>query len=114
MKPMTLELGGKSPQIVFADADLTLAPMPSPQHPRQCRQACVAGSRIIVEQSVTEPLIEAILSQMATIRPGPTWDEDKRLFADHFRGPDHPYRCHRAGGASGWSRMPGRRQTPRN
>jgi aldehyde dehydrogenase (NAD+) len=76
VKPMTLELGGKSPQIVFADADLTLAANAIANSILvNAGQACVAGSRVIVEQSVMEPLIEAILSQMATIRPGPTWDE---------------------------------------
>ncbi|CAN7541287.1 aldehyde dehydrogenase family protein [Rhizobium sp. LjRoot254] len=76
VKPMTLELGGKSPQIVFADADLTLAANAIANSILvNAGQACVAGSRVIVEQSVAEPLIAAILARMQTIKPGPTWDE---------------------------------------
>ena len=75
VKPMTLELGGKSPQLVFADADLTLA--------ADCiarsilfnaGQACVAGSRVIVAASVADALAEALKARMAAARPGPTWD----------------------------------------
>ena len=75
VKPMTLELGGKSPQLVFADADLTLA--------ADCiarsilfnaGQACVAGSRVIVAAGVADALAEALMTRMAAARPGPTWD----------------------------------------
>lgn len=79
VKPMTLELGGKSPQVVFADADLELA--------ADCiarsilfnaGQACVAGSRLIVEASVAERLAEALALRFAGARPGATWDADSR------------------------------------
>lgn len=75
IKPMTLELGGKSPQIVFADADLDLA--------ADCiargilsnaGQVCVAGSRVIAETSILGALTERLLSRFAAIAPGPTWD----------------------------------------
>jgi aldehyde dehydrogenase (NAD+) len=76
MKPMTLELGGKSPQLVFADADLELAAGAiSRSILSNAGQACVAGSRLIVAEAVAEPLTQAIIAHMATIRPGPTWDE---------------------------------------
>jgi aldehyde dehydrogenase (NAD+) len=75
VKPMTLELGGKSPQIVFADADIALA--------AECiaksilfnaGQACVAGSRVIVADEVAEALVTALRARMDAVRPGPTWD----------------------------------------
>lgn len=75
VKPMTLELGGKSPQIVFADADLDLA--------ADCiargilsnaGQVCVAGSRVIAERGIAEDLAARIAAHMARIAPGPTWD----------------------------------------
>ncbi|TDX26123.1 aldehyde dehydrogenase family protein [Rhodovulum visakhapatnamense] len=75
IKPMTLELGGKSPQLVFADADLDLA--------ADCilrgitanaGQVCVAGSRLIAEASVAEALTAKIAAKMAGIVPGPTWE----------------------------------------
>ncbi|MDR3517502.1 MAG: aldehyde dehydrogenase family protein [Azospirillaceae bacterium] len=76
VKPMTLELGGKSPQLVFADADLTLAAGAIARGIlSNAGQACVAGSRLIVESSVAEPLVAAIVAQMGAVRPGPTWVE---------------------------------------
>jgi aldehyde dehydrogenase (NAD+) len=76
VKPMTLELGGKSPQLVFADADLDMAAGAiATSLLANAGQACVAGSRLIVEAKVANALAEAIISKLATIRPGPTWDE---------------------------------------
>ncbi|MGN7803702.1 aldehyde dehydrogenase family protein [Ensifer sp. 22521] len=76
VKPMTLELGGKSPQLVFADADLTKAAAAIAQSMMSnAGQACIAGSRLIVEESVAAPLAEAIVTRMKAAKPGPTWDE---------------------------------------
>ncbi|MCU0905915.1 MAG: aldehyde dehydrogenase family protein [Rhodobacteraceae bacterium] len=74
VKPLTLELGGKSPQIVFADADLDLA--------ADCiarsilfnaGQACVAGARVIVAREVADALLDRLTARMQGRRPGPTW-----------------------------------------
>ncbi len=76
VKPMTLELGGKSPQIVFADADIEKAAAAiAGSVIFNAGQACVAGTRLVIEKSVAERLITAIVAQMKTVRPGPTWDE---------------------------------------
>ncbi|MET1416609.1 aldehyde dehydrogenase family protein [Roseibium sp. HPY-6] len=76
MKPMTLELGGKSPQIVFNDADLTLA---ADNIARSilfnAGQACVAGSRVLVHESVADALTEALATRMSGLVPGPAWNE---------------------------------------
>ncbi|MEP6564495.1 MAG: aldehyde dehydrogenase family protein [Mesorhizobium sp.] len=75
VKPMTLELGGKSPQIVFADADLDKAAIAiAGSVTFNAGQACVAGTRLIVEKSVADRLTAAILERMKAARPGPTWD----------------------------------------
>ncbi|MBB3996712.1 aldehyde dehydrogenase family protein [Aureimonas pseudogalii] len=75
VKPMTLELGGKSPQVVFADADLAKAAQAVAGGVlSNAGQACVAGTRLIVEESVAEALVAEIRRHMAAIRPGPTWD----------------------------------------
>ena len=73
IKPMTLELGGKSPMVVFADADLDLAAecldrgiMPN------AGQFCVAGSRILVEESIAGPLAERLAARFAQYRPEDT------------------------------------------
>lgn len=75
IKPMTLELGGKSPQIVFADADIDRAAAAvALSITSNAGQACVAGSRLIVEKSAAPALIDAIVRRMQTVVPGPTWD----------------------------------------
>lgn len=75
VKPMTLELGGKSPQLVFADADIDRAAAAvTASITSNAGQACVAGSRLIVEKAVAAPLIDAILKKMKRVVPGPTWD----------------------------------------
>ncbi|TQS70784.1 aldehyde dehydrogenase family protein [Rhodobacteraceae bacterium] len=73
IKPMTLELGGKSPMVVFDDADLDLAAdcldrgiMPN------AGQFCVAGSRILVARSVAEPLAEKLKARFARYAPADT------------------------------------------
>ncbi|MCM2292698.1 aldehyde dehydrogenase family protein [Allorhizobium sp. BGMRC 0089] len=76
VKPMTLELGGKSPQIVFADADLDKAAAAIAASVLfNAGQACVAGTRLMAEKSIAARLIEAITAILKTARPGPTWDE---------------------------------------
>jgi aldehyde dehydrogenase (NAD+) len=75
VKPMTLELGGKSPQIVFADADLEKAARVITQNiTSNAGQACVAGSRLLVEESIAPQIAELIKAQALTARAGPTWD----------------------------------------
>ncbi|MFC0218990.1 aldehyde dehydrogenase family protein [Pseudochelatococcus lubricantis] len=76
VKPMTLELGGKSPQIVFADADLALAADCIARGiTYNAGQVCVAGSRLLVERSVAPALTEALSRAMAHAKPQATWDE---------------------------------------
>jgi aldehyde dehydrogenase (NAD+) len=76
IKPMTLELGGKSPQLVFADADIKRASLAVARGIlANAGQACVAGSRLIVARAVAEEVIAAIAQHMEDIQPGPTWDE---------------------------------------
>ncbi|MBY2915371.1 aldehyde dehydrogenase family protein [Rhizobium leguminosarum] len=75
VKPMTLELGGKSPQIVFADADLEKAARVITQNiTSNAGQACVAGSRLLVEDSIAPQIAALIKAQALTARAGPTWD----------------------------------------
>ena len=76
VKPMTLELGGKSPQLVFADADIERAALAVARGIlANAGQACVAGSRLIVARAVAEPVIAAIARHLKDIRPGATWEE---------------------------------------
>ncbi|MBB2154973.1 aldehyde dehydrogenase [Gluconacetobacter diazotrophicus] len=76
IKPMTLELGGKSPQIVFADADLPrAADAIAASILANAGQGCVAGTRLILQDGIAGPLVEAVAARMERVRPGPTWDE---------------------------------------
>ena len=70
--PVTLELGGKSPQIVFADADLD-AVMPTVINAivQNAGQTCSAGSRLLVEQAIYEPLLERLGRAFSLLRAGP-------------------------------------------
>ncbi|MCD2172143.1 aldehyde dehydrogenase family protein [Rhizobium sp. C4] len=90
VKPMTLELGGKSPQLVFADADIDKAAAAiAGSVIFNAGQACVAGTRLIVEKSVADQLIAAIIARMQTARPGPTWDAATQyspIISDRQRG----------------------------
>ncbi|RWG19154.1 MAG: aldehyde dehydrogenase family protein, partial [Mesorhizobium sp.] len=90
VKPMTLELGGKSPQLVFADADLDKAAAAiAGSVTFNAGQACVAGTRLIVEKSVAGKLTASILEKMKAVKPGPTWDETTRyspIISERQRG----------------------------
>ena len=70
--PVTLELGGKSPQIVFADADLD-AVLPSVVNAivQNAGQTCSAGSRLLVDALIYEPLLERLGRAFAQLRVGP-------------------------------------------
>jgi aldehyde dehydrogenase (NAD+) len=70
--PVTLELGGKSPQIVFADADIEqVLPVVINAIVQNAGQTCSAGSRLLVEQSLYEPLLERLGEAFTRLRVGP-------------------------------------------
>ncbi|MGW5385767.1 aldehyde dehydrogenase family protein [Nocardia sp. NPDC003963] len=62
IKSLSLELGGKSPNIVFADADLESAAdgVTSGIFTASAGQACIAGSRILVQESVFDEFIDKV------------------------------------------------------
>ncbi|KAF9922504.1 hypothetical protein BGZ65_009539 [Modicella reniformis] len=62
LKPITLELGGKSPLIVFADADLD-------------RANCCAGSRLYLESSIEVKFLEKLKSRTEQVKIGDALDE---------------------------------------
>ena len=72
LKRVTLELGGKSPNIVFADADLdgALAGAFGGIFFNQ-GQCCVAGSRLFVERSIYDEVLERLVVMMGDIKLGP-------------------------------------------
>ncbi|MGI5439945.1 aldehyde dehydrogenase [Streptomyces shenzhenensis] len=67
----TLELGGKSPNIVFPDADLASASMGVIAGVfAAAGQTCVAGSRVLVHRDVYDEVLERVTARAATIRIG--------------------------------------------
>nr|WP_089969463.1 aldehyde dehydrogenase family protein [Lihuaxuella thermophila] len=75
IKPVTLELGGKSPNIVFADADLEEAAQWVVRSITQnAGQTCSAGSRLLVERSIHESFVERVTELMKQLRVGPGLD----------------------------------------
>ncbi len=70
--PVTLELGGKSPQIVFADANLDEAvPVIVNAIIQNAGQTCSAGSRLLVEASVYERVLAAVGERIRALKVGP-------------------------------------------
>jgi aldehyde dehydrogenase (NAD+) len=70
--PVTLELGGKSPQIVFADADLDAAlPFLVSSGIQNAGQTCSAASRILVERAVYDEVLERMSARYRALRVGP-------------------------------------------
>jgi len=70
--PVTLELGGKSPQIVFADADLEAAlPFLVKAAVQNAGQTCSAGSRILIEASAYDRVTERLAESFAALTVGP-------------------------------------------
>ncbi|QYJ17228.1 NADP/NAD-dependent aldehyde dehydrogenase PuuC [Rubrobacter xylanophilus DSM 9941] len=70
--PVTLELGGKSPNIVLADADLERAvPVIVNSIIQNAGQTCSAGSRLLVESRLHEEVVERVASRFQQIRMGP-------------------------------------------
>ena len=75
-KRLSLELGGKSPFIVFDDADLdgAVEGLVDGIWFNQ-GQVCCAGSRLLMQESIAEPLIGKIRDRMSTLRAGPPLDK---------------------------------------
>jgi aldehyde dehydrogenase (NAD+) len=80
-KPVTLELGGKSPQIVFADAPHIgkTADMIARAIAGNAGQVCIAGARLIVEEHLAPRLIDGIAAAFSALRPGATWEAETTL-----------------------------------
>jgi aldehyde dehydrogenase (NAD+) len=74
----SLELGGKSPQVVFADVDLDSAlPTLVGAIAKNAGQTCSAGSRLLVERSAYERIVSAVAERFSMLRAGtPEMDLD--------------------------------------
>jgi aldehyde dehydrogenase (NAD+) len=81
-KRVTLELGGKSPNIIFADADLKSAVRGAQTGIFYGKgEVCAAGSRLLVERSVHQQVIEQLADGAKKLTPGDPLDKNTRLGA---------------------------------
>jgi acyl-CoA reductase-like NAD-dependent aldehyde dehydrogenase len=72
LKRVSLELGGKSPNVIFADADLEKAIKGATWAVfSSSGQECVAGSRLFVEKPIFQAVVDGLAAQAARIRVGP-------------------------------------------
>lgn len=80
LKRISLELGGKSPNIIFADADLKRAAAESPISVfANTGQDCCARSRVFVERSVFDEVVAMFVSSAKELRVGDPQDDSTQL-----------------------------------
>ena len=81
-KRVTLELGGKSPNIIFADADIGAAVKGAQTGIFYGKgEVCAAGSRLLVEGSVHDQVVEQLAAGAKKLTPGDPLDKNTRLGA---------------------------------
>ncbi|MGH7477665.1 MAG: betaine-aldehyde dehydrogenase [Longimicrobiales bacterium] len=80
LKKVSLELGGKSPNIVFDDADLDAAARGAfAAIFYNAGQCCTAGSRLLVHAAVKDALLEKLRERAARLQPGDPLDPKTRM-----------------------------------
>src|SRR5215207_8897986 len=76
LTPLHLELGGKSPQVILADADLDAAiPAIAMGITLNTGQICAAGSRVVVHRSVHAQVVERLAERMSQVKVGPWYEQ---------------------------------------
>ena len=99
LKHVSLELGGKNPQVILADADLDAAVASASwaAHFNQ-GECCNAGSRLLVQSDVADEVVERVAQLSNQVKVGDPLAEDTEVGSDHQRRPpgdDHPVRARR-------------------
>jgi aldehyde dehydrogenase (NAD+) len=80
LKHTSMELGGKSPNIVFADADLDQAVFGAISGIFAATgQTCIAGSRLLVQDSIYDVIVEKLLAVARTARMGDPMDPETQV-----------------------------------
>jgi betaine-aldehyde dehydrogenase len=75
LKRVGLELGGKTPHVIFDDADLNvLLPTLEKSSTVFAGQFCMTGSRILVQRGIADQVIEGLAERLRKVRPGPASD----------------------------------------
>lgn len=88
LTPVSLELGGKSPLIVFEDADKDLALENMIEQYDNSGQVCLAGTRILAQESIAEEMLQRMKEQAATLKQGNPMEHDTQvgplIHPEHF------------------------------
>jgi aminomuconate-semialdehyde/2-hydroxymuconate-6-semialdehyde dehydrogenase len=104
LTPVSFELGGKSPLLVFADADLDLAVASAVEQYDNAGQVCLSGTRLLVERPVAEEFTARFLARAAGLRQGDPRDEatdiGPQIHPDHLARIDGFVARARAAGAT--------------
>jgi aldehyde dehydrogenase (NAD+) len=80
LKHLTMELGGKSANIIFADADLDVATQTAYDGMFYNKgEICYAGSRMLVERSVYDEVVERVRQRALTTKPGDPLDPTSQM-----------------------------------
>jgi acyl-CoA reductase-like NAD-dependent aldehyde dehydrogenase len=74
--PTSFELGGKSPLLIFADADLDLAVDLAVEQYDNAGQVCLAATRLLVESSIAEEFTRRFVARASALKQGDPRDED--------------------------------------
>jgi 5-carboxymethyl-2-hydroxymuconic-semialdehyde dehydrogenase len=86
--PLSFELGGKSPLVVFADADLDLAVQLAVEQFDNAGQVCLGAFRMLVEESIAEKFLARVVKQAKTLVQGDpreaTTDVSALISRQHF------------------------------
>lgn len=75
LKKVGLELGGKTPHLIFENADLdAVLPVLEKSSTVFCGQFCMTGSRILVQRSIADELKRRLVERLGKVKPGPYTD----------------------------------------
>ncbi len=92
LTPVSLELGGKSPMLVFADADLNAAVAQAVEQYDNAGQVCLAGTRLLVEASVRDEFLDRFVERASTLLQGDPRNEatdiGPQISREHFERVD--------------------------
>ena len=92
LTPVSLELGGKSPFVAFADADLDATVKQAVNQFDNAGQVCLAGTRLIVERSMHDAFLERFVGAANAIRQGDPRDDatdiGPQITREHFERVD--------------------------
>jgi len=103
LTPCSFELGGKSPMIVFADADMESAVANAVEQYDNAGQVCLAGVRLLVEESIRDEFVERFVERADALRLGDprdlATDMGPQVSREHFERIDGFVRRAKADGA---------------